>query len=143
VTADRGAAAALAIFGLAVSVQAWRLPYWLDRSPGPGFLPLWLGILLTGCATLLLVRAGRRAPADVPAESSRARGADPAALALITAIAAALVPAVGLIIAAGLLTAAAAWRLGQRRPFAIGTAAAITSALVWLVFVRWLGMPLP
>jgi putative tricarboxylic transport membrane protein len=143
VTADRSAAAALAIFGLVVSVQAWRLPYWLDRSPGPGFLPLWLGILLTGCATVLLVSAGRRAATDASVEPPPARGSDPAALALITAVSAALVPVVGLIAASGLLTAAAAWRLGPRRPLAIGTAAVVTSALVWLVFVRWLGMPLP
>jgi putative tricarboxylic transport membrane protein len=142
VTADRGAAAALAIFGLVVSAQAWRLPYWLDRSPGPGFLPVWLGILLTGCATVLLVSTGRREPAQVPAEPP-AGGSDPAALGLITAVAAALVPVVGLIAASGLLTGAAAWRLGQRRPLAISTAAVVTPALVWLVFVRWLGMPLP
>ncbi len=140
-TADRAAALALAAFGLFITVHAWRLPYWTDRSPGPGFVPLWLGILLTICAGWVFVRA--KAPAPRQAEDRPAGRSDPFALAIMTTLAAAVVPLVGLVAATGALTAAVAWRLDPRRPLAIVAAALATPALVWLIFVRWLGVPLP
>jgi putative tricarboxylic transport membrane protein len=141
VTTDRRAALVLAAFGIFITAQAWRLPYWLDRSPGPGFVPLWLGILLTICAGWVFVRAKATAPRE--AEDQPTGRSDPYALAIMTTLAAAVVPLVGLVAATGALTAAAAWRLDPRRPLAIVAATLATPLLVWLVFVRWLGVPLP
>jgi putative tricarboxylic transport membrane protein len=141
VTADRAAALALAAFGLFITVHAWRLPYWTDRSPGPGFVPLWLGILLTICAGWVFVRAKATAPRE-PEDRPTGRS-DPFALAIMTTLAAAVVPLVGLVAATGALTAAAAWRLDPRRRLAIVAATLATPILVWLIFVRWLGVPLP
>lgn len=140
-TADRGAALALAVFGLFVTGQAWRLPYWLDRSPGPGFLPLWLGVLLTILATLLLIRPRTQEPKEP--EEPLVHRSNTVALAILTTLAAAVAPRVGLVVASAALTAAAGWRLDPRRPFAIAAATLATPALVWLIFVRWLGVPLP
>jgi putative tricarboxylic transport membrane protein len=140
VTADRAAALGLAAFGLFVTAQAWRLPYWLDRSPGPGFVPLWLGILLTLSAALVFLRTNsmRREAAEPLTSRSKV-----IALAAVTTIVAAMVPLVGLIAATAVLTAAAGWWLDRRRPIAIGVATLATPLFVWLVFVRWLGVPLP
>jgi putative tricarboxylic transport membrane protein len=140
VTADRAAALGLAAFGLFVTAQAWRLPYWLDRSPGPGFVPLWLGILLTLSAALVFLRTNsmRREAAEPLTSRSNV-----IALAAVTTIVAALVPLVGLIAATAALTAAAGWRLDRRRPLAIGVATLATPLFVWLIFARWLGVPLP
>jgi putative tricarboxylic transport membrane protein len=140
VTADRAAALALAAFGLFIAGQAWRLPYWLDRSPGPGFVPLWLGLLLTTCAGWIVARP-RAAPRET-AESLADRS-NTIALAAMTAIAAALVPVIGLVAATAALTAAAGWRLDRGRPHAIAAATLATPVFVWLIFVRWLGIPLP
>jgi putative tricarboxylic transport membrane protein len=141
VSADRAAALALAAFGLFITGHAWRLPYWTDRSPGPGFVPLWLGILLTICAGWVFVRA--RAPAPREPEERLTGRSDPIALAIMTTLAAAIAPLVGLVAATAALTAAAAWRLDPRRPLAIVAATLATPVLVWLIFVRWLGVPLP
>jgi putative tricarboxylic transport membrane protein len=141
VSADRAAALALTAFGLFITGHAWRLPYWTDRSPGPGFVPLWLGILLTICAGWVFVRA--RAPAPREPEERLTGRSDPIALAIMTTLAAAIVPLVGLVAATAALTAAAAWRLDPRRPLAIAAATLATPVLVWLIFVRWLGVPLP
>jgi putative tricarboxylic transport membrane protein len=140
VTADRWAALVLAAFGIFITGQAWRLPYWLDRSPGPGFVPLWLGLLLTICAGLVFVR-GRTSRAE-PAEPLPNR-LNAIALAAITTLVAAAVPLTGLVAATAVLTAAAGWKLDPRRPMAIGAATLATPFLVWLIFVRWLGVPLP
>jgi putative tricarboxylic transport membrane protein len=52
-----GAAAALVI-GLAAFVGALGLGYW-TRGPGPGFFPLWLGVLLVLLAVVWGVQAAR------------------------------------------------------------------------------------
>jgi putative tricarboxylic transport membrane protein len=140
VTADRAVALALAVFGLFISAQAWRLPYWLDRSPGPGFVPLWLGLLLTLSSGWVLAHARHARIEGGEPLSSRSNAF---ALTSMTAIAAALVPLVGLIAATAALTAAAGWRLDRRRPLAIGVATLATPLFVWLIFARWLGVPLP
>jgi putative tricarboxylic transport membrane protein len=140
VTADRWAALVLAAFGIFITAQAWRLPYWVDRSPGPGFVPLWLGLLLSICAGLVVVRG--RTPRGEPAEPLASRS-NAIALAVITTVVAAAVPLIGLVAATAVLTAAAGWKLDPRRPMAIGAATLATPFLVWLIFVRWLGVPLP
>lgn len=134
--ANRAAAAALCALGLFVVWRARGLPYWIDRAPGPGFLPLWLGVLLAVCAAAEAVRT--RGRESRPLFTPRA-----GALALVTAGAVALVPLVGLVLAAAALTAGASWLLDPRRHTANALATIATPLVVWLVFVRWLGVPLP
>ena len=38
------------LFGSLVAFSASQLPYKGEYGPGPGFLPLWIGIALIGCA---------------------------------------------------------------------------------------------
>lgn len=140
--ANRAAAAALCALGLFVVWRARGLPYWIDRAPGPGFLPLWLGVLLAVCAAAEAVRG------QSPFYDERKKGTVPltpraGALALVTAGAVALVPLVGLVLAAAALTAGASWLLDPRRHTANALATIATPLVVWLVFVRWLGVPLP
>jgi hypothetical protein len=145
--ADRAAGVLLVALGIFVIFQASRLPYWVDRSPGPGFLPLWLGVALAVCAATVLMRSAVTVP-PTPEPSAtvevRARRRSVAvALTLFTAVAAALVPFIGFVASTAVLTAAAAWWLDPHRRAAIAAAALLTPALVWLIFVRWLSIPLP
>lgn len=67
-----GAAVVLAI-GAAAVASALNLGYW-DRGPGPGFFPLWTGVLLIGLALAWAVQTylGKALPGqDRPAPGSR------------------------------------------------------------------------
>jgi putative tricarboxylic transport membrane protein len=62
--AERVVAVASVLLGLAIVWQAWGMEYITPIGPGPGFFPLWLGILLTGLSTAWLLRALLRADPD-------------------------------------------------------------------------------
>jgi putative tricarboxylic transport membrane protein len=143
--ADRAAGLLLVALGVFVIVQASRLPYWTDRSPGPGFLPLWLGVALVVCAAAVLIRSrATTAPGPEPDVDVRPRQRSVAiGLTSFTAIAAVLVPFIGFVASTAVLTAGAAWWLDPRRRMAIAAAVLLTPTIVWLIFVRWLSIPLP
>jgi hypothetical protein len=145
-TADRVAAIALALLGGVAIWQALKLPYWVDRAPGPGFLPCWLGVLLVATSAAQAARRQRfdSRPLDETADPSAPiiRG-HAAQLFGLTALAAAAAPLLGFSLTIGLLTAAAAWLLDRDRPLQALTAAIVMPVVVWLVFVRWLEVPFP
>jgi len=50
---------AVLVLGALISLFAWRLPYESDVGPGPGFMPLWIGIGLGLCGLATTIRAAR------------------------------------------------------------------------------------
>ena len=47
---------AVFLLGIATSMLAWlTLPYSGEFGPGPGFVPLWLGIAMTACSIPVIV----------------------------------------------------------------------------------------
>ena len=61
---DRIAAAALLLIGVAGAAGAWKIGFGDFKSPGPGFFPFWLALLLSGLSLAFFVR---RLGADVAA----------------------------------------------------------------------------
>jgi putative tricarboxylic transport membrane protein len=140
-SADRVSGLLLLAFSAVVMQQARALPYWTADAPGPGFVPFWLGGLL-GCLAIALIV--RRAPPRRHDESV-ATGREPlvAMVVALTAGAAALSLVAGLVLASGLFTAVTLAYLHPghvRGNIALSVA---TPIVVWLVFVRWLGVALP
>ncbi len=53
------------LLGAGVGWQAWHMEYLTPIGPGPGFFPLWLGLIFTGLSgAWLLSTAWRPAPGD-------------------------------------------------------------------------------
>jgi putative tricarboxylic transport membrane protein len=57
-TADLVAAAVVFVLGLGALIGALGLGYW-SRGPGPGFFPLWIGVLLMLLAVIWAVQVAR------------------------------------------------------------------------------------
>jgi putative tricarboxylic transport membrane protein len=137
------AASTLCAIGVLIAVVARRLPYWHDYAPGPGFFPLWLGILLACTAAVELAIVLRRpstetAPSSDPPLTRRA-----AWVGGLTVLAAVLVAPLGFVLATGVFVAAVSWALAPDRKFLNGLTTVLIPLVVWLVFVAWLGVPLP
>jgi hypothetical protein len=164
-SADRVSAALLLVFAAFVIVEARALPYWTASAPGPGFVPFWLGVLLALASVAMFVRTfGRakalphRSEADLSSAASakeevrtdfesglpdRATTFRVAIVVGLTAAAAALSLVLGLVLTSGMFMGATLAYLRPRHGLANSAAALLTPIVVWLLFVRWLAVPLP
>lgn len=57
---------AFALLGLFIIWECRNLPYWSEFGPGPGFLPLWLGICLAVFSIGLLAQSIRERASGKP-----------------------------------------------------------------------------
>jgi hypothetical protein len=48
------------VLGLAVILFSSQMQYYSEFGPGPGFLPLWIGIVITACAVVLILNLLRK-----------------------------------------------------------------------------------
>jgi hypothetical protein len=67
---DLASGFALAILGFLVAHQASTLTYSDEFGPGPGLLPLWLGLILSALAGCLVISAAIRKGSQEPKEHS-------------------------------------------------------------------------
>jgi putative tricarboxylic transport membrane protein len=124
-----------------VIFEAAQLDYSSEYGPGPGFLPLWLGIGFVVLASPLLISGGTRSDKDGKALWKGAQSALVAWCGLLVAIA--LLKSVGFVLSFVLFSA---FLVGvvERRPPLTALAVAILSALAfYLIFSAALGLPLP
>jgi high-affinity Fe2+/Pb2+ permease len=143
-SADRIAGAALLALAVAFSAGALRQwAYWGENGPGPAFLPFWLGLVMAILAVMLLV-SGLRSPdsseAWLPSGESLRR------LVLVLAITVAFVALLGVLgmtIATVLFLVVLIRYLDHQRWLVALAVALAVAALNYVVFTRWLGVPLP
>lgn len=145
--ADRLTAMLLLAFAGYTIAEGVRMGYWQGRIPGPGFAPIWIGAGLALAALLLLLR--RAPPAAIGTERSTDSRGDAVRekvlvfeIAGVTIVAAALIPRAGMMAAVGLLLLALVKVLRGSWRAALGAAIVLPVAF-YLVFVRWLQVPIP
>jgi hypothetical protein len=143
---ERWAAAALTAFGIAASVEAWKLPFGGLTQPAAGFFPLCLAVALTLVAAIVLLRAlrGRAGEAAVGAGVAAPGGVVRAAATLgaLGVYALALEP-VGFGVATLLLTIFL-FRAIEPQPWPVALGGAAAAVLACHVLFRvWLGVRLP
>jgi putative tricarboxylic transport membrane protein len=142
--ADRVSAALLFLFSVFVIFEARTLPYWTANAPGPGFVPLWLGVLLACASVGMFANTLAVQPSDdKPWLPDRATTFRVAVVVAFTAAAAALALVVGLVVASSVFMGVTLAYLRPGHVRANLAAVLLTPIVIWLLFVRWLGVPLP
>lgn len=143
---DLLSAIVLASFGSFVIYEARRLPYRSEFGPGPGFLPLWIGIGIVACSAVMLYAYFFRTERNSEEETAKPTRIELArALGAWLAFVAAIVflPFIGFGLSLGLLTAFLIFVLDRRSSWvALGVAMALALGF-HLVFVIALGVSLP
>ena len=141
---DRWSALGLAVFAVAYLLADRRYPLDTLTTPGPGLFPLLAGLALLALAAWEFVVSGRgREDAPVRSVSEPPAIGAPLVMAAVLVVYAALLPIAGFVIASFALVSVSAWLMGLRSWWAgaaLGLGIVVASRLV---FVTWLGVPLP
>jgi putative tricarboxylic transport membrane protein len=131
----------VSLLGIVTTVLAWTtLPYSGDFGPGPGFLPFWLGIVLTACAIPVIV-------ADLRTDGTSERLFRPETanclqvLVLIVAAFLAL-PVLGFAVGLALVTGGGMRLMGRHGWVACALTVIGTAICIRYLFGHWLGIPL-
>jgi hypothetical protein len=133
------------LFGALTAALALQLPLGTFRAPGSGLFPFALGLLLVVLAGLYLGSLRRRDSGEAQSPSVAwipPLGRMPGFLAAILAATALFVP-LGFPATAFVLIASLLRVLGMKRWSLVLTVSAVTAAASYVLFVRWLQIPLP
>jgi len=130
------------LFGSLVTYSASQLPYSGEYGPGPGFLPLWIGIVLIGCAIVTIIKAVRQYGQEKEGFiQTKTRWVGFVFLTLIVTFL--LVPVLGLSLGLALFTGFTMRAAGRHSWVLCIVMAVVTGAAVRVVFGVMLDIPLP
>src|SRR5512134_1714319 len=143
-SADRTAGAVLLVFALAFGAGALKqYAFWAPTGPGPAFLPFWLSVVMALLATLLLVGALRSRDAGA---DWRPSGEGLRRLAIVVGVTVAFVALLNVtgMVLGTVLFLVVLMRFLDRCGWPLTLMVALaTAAFIYLVFARWLRVPLP
>lgn len=138
-------ASSMVFFGVSLATlwAALTMPIGDLGTPGPGFLPLLLGVFMVGTSGGLVVGELRR-PSARSAEASAPGAARRVTLFVVALIAyCVLLPVVGFLPLTFLLQVGLLRLLGVSRAGTVLLIAALATGVSYFLFERWLGVPFP
>jgi hypothetical protein len=143
-SADRITAALLLAFAVAFSAGALKqYQWWGPGGPGPAFLPFWLGLVMACLAAMMLTRSLREKNAGA-AWLPRGEGLRDMLVVLgVTVAFVALLRVTGMVLGTAIYLVVLVRYLGRHRWWLTLLVAAAAAGFNWLVFVRWLRVPMP
>ena len=129
------------ILGLAAIYFSSQLEYYSEFGPGPGFLPLWIGISLTGFAIVVIFNILRKHEKVGAFLKPRTREGVKILLIIIATFF--LLPFIGFSIGFGLFAGVTMRTMGKHRwVICVLTAVGIAVGIRY-IFGYWLSIPLP
>ena len=135
------------LFGGITMLLSLKLPLGTLRAPGSGFFPLLLGLILMGlaaCHILQLSLATRKLATGPEGQRGPAGSAQRVLLFMgAVGIATALLDPLGYLLVSFLLMLALLHLLGMRGWQVSLVIAVVTAGASYILFVRWLQIPLP
>ena len=143
-SADR--VTAVLLFALSVAFAAGALKYyswWGPGGPGSAFLPFWLALVMGALSLVMLVRSVRQAERGADWLPRGAGLRDMLVVLGATIAFIALLRVTGMVVGTALYLAGLVWYLGRHRWWVTAAVALAAAFFNWLVFVRWLRVPMP
>ena len=129
------------LLGIAIVFFSSQLPYYSEYGPGPGFLPLWLGIVLIGSAVFVLLNILRK---HVKVDTFlKPRTKQSAMVFIIIFISFLLLPLLGFSVGLALFCGFTMRVMGKHSWMACGLTAVGIAVGIRFVFGQWLHIPLP
>ena len=143
-SADRITASVLLAFSVAFSAGALKqYQWWGPGGPGPAFLPFWLGLVMAFLALGMLIRSLKQQYAG-DAWLPRGEGLRDMLVVLgVTVAFVALLRVTGMVLGTAIYLVVLVRYLGRHRWWLTLLVAAAAAGFNWLVFVRWLRVPMP
>ena len=143
-SADRITAGVLLAFSVAFSAGALQqYQWWGPGGPGPAFLPFWLGLVMAFLALGMLIRSLKQQYAG-EAWLPRGEGLRDMLVVLgVTVAFVALLRVTGMVLGTAIYLVVLVRYLGRHRWWVTLLVAAAAAGFNWLVFVRWLRVPMP
>ena len=143
-SADRITASLLLAFSVAFSAGALKqYQWWGPGGPGPAFLPFWLGLVMAFLAAMMLTRSLREKDAG-EAWLPRGEGLRDMLVVLgVTVAFVALLRVTGMVLGTAIYLVVLVRYLGRHPWWLTLLVAAAAAGFNWLVFVRWLRVPMP
>lgn len=128
--------------GAGITFFAGRMPYTAEYGLGPGFLPLWIGVILMGCALITIIQSLRQ-PGDEhkPFVTPRTRKVGFVFVTLIATFL--LVRILGLAASLGLFTGFNMKTIGRHGWILSVFVTLVTAVAVYVIFGYLLDIPLP
>jgi putative tricarboxylic transport membrane protein len=140
--ANIAAGAAFFLLGVVTTALAWLdLPYTADFSPGPGFLPLWLGIGMTVCSIPVMI-AGL-INKDKSGKLLRPETVKCVKVFILIVAVFLLLPVFGFSAGLALITAGGMRLMGKHGWVSCIVTVIVTAVAIHYLFGQWLGIPLP
>ena len=136
----------LLLFGVVTAGLSLQIRVGTFRAPGSGFFPFYLGLLLIVLAAIHIGQSWRRGRELAVAEAgAELQGSWQRVLLFLgaTALATALLTVVGYPLVAFVLMALLLYILGVRRLVHVVVIALCAAGVSYVLFVRWLQIPLP
>jgi len=129
------------ILGLAVLFFSSQLDYYSEFGPGPGFLPLWVGIFITGCALYVIIDILRKHGKTEAFFKPRTRSGVKMLITIIVTFL--LFPLLGFSIGLALFTGFTMRMMGRHHWISCGLTAIVTAIGIHFIFGQLLYIPLP
>jgi hypothetical protein len=129
------------ILGLAAIYFSSQLEYYSEFGPGPGFLPLWLGISIAGFAIVVIFNILRKHEKVGAFFKTRTREGFKLLIFVITTFL--LLPLLGFPIGFGLFAGITMRVMGKHGWIVCGLTAVGITIGIHFVFGQWLHIPLP
>jgi putative tricarboxylic transport membrane protein len=139
--ADLIGGVAVLILGLAVIFFSSELTYYSEFGPGPGFLPLWVGIIITACAIYVIIDLLKKHGKAGEFFKPRTRlGLQVFITIIVTFL---LLPLLGFAVGLALFIGVTMRMMGKHGWILCGLTAIVTAIGIHFIFISWLTIPLP